>query len=477
MVSINNFIKKFVNAILEKNAAIFAGAGLSRQSGYVDWRNLLRPLAEEIELDIDKEYDLPLVAQFYRNSKTSRNEINQEILNSFSVDVEANDNINILTRLPIKTYWTTNYDSLLEKSFKENNRCVDVKINQDHLAIVKKNRDAILYKMHGDAVYPNDTVLTKDDYEKYEYKRPLFRTALKGDLISKTFLFIGFSFEDPNLNYILSQINSLIGENKREHYCFFKKIEKDPNESEEEFQYRKIRQDLREKDLKRYGIESVILDSYDDIHKILLRIEKSINMNNIFISGSADKFEEPWNTILANDFLFRLAKELVKRDYKIFSGFGKNIGSSVINGALNEIYSNKYEHIGEYLSLHPFPQNIDDAEKRKESYSKYRKSILKNVGIVIFVFGNKEINGEIVDAGGCLEEFNIASNDNKIIIPIGSTGNVAKTILSKLKDNINEYKYLEKYLYILENSMDIDVLLKAIIDIIDNQIKLLYSIN
>ena len=50
--------------------------------------------------------------------------------------------------------------------------------------------------MHGDVERPTDAVLTKDDYERYDMKRPLFRTALQGDLISKTFLFVGFSFED-----------------------------------------------------------------------------------------------------------------------------------------------------------------------------------------------------------------------------------------------------------------------------------------
>lgn len=48
--------------------------------------------------------------------------------------------------------------------------------------------------MHGDVSNPAHAVLTKTDYELYEHRRPLFRTALKGDLISKVFLFIGFCF-------------------------------------------------------------------------------------------------------------------------------------------------------------------------------------------------------------------------------------------------------------------------------------------
>ncbi len=48
------FIKDFLKEILEDNAAIFAGAGLSASAGFVNWRELLRPIADELRLDVDK---------------------------------------------------------------------------------------------------------------------------------------------------------------------------------------------------------------------------------------------------------------------------------------------------------------------------------------------------------------------------------------------------------------------------------------
>ena len=68
-------IKKFTQAIREGNAGIFAGAGLSRASGYVDWKNLLRPLAQNVKLDIEKEKDYLSVAQYCRNESGSRGSI------------------------------------------------------------------------------------------------------------------------------------------------------------------------------------------------------------------------------------------------------------------------------------------------------------------------------------------------------------------------------------------------------------------
>jgi len=365
LVSVNELIRNYSKAVREGYAAVFAGAGLSRASGFVDWKTLLKPLARDIGLNIEKEDDLLAVAQYHRNERGTRASINQAIVETFNNGTEDNENINILTRLPINTYWTTNYDQLLENGLRCNNRKVEVKIDKDQLAITLPNRDAVLYKMHGDVERPADAVLTKDDYERYDIKRPLFRTALQGDLISKTFLFVGFSFEDPNLDYILSRIHTLLDENKRDHYCFFKRVQREQDESEEDFVYRKIKQDLREKDLRRYGIQAVFVNKYEEITDILRDIEIAVYKNNIFISGSAEQLDSPWNKEDTESFAYHLARELVKRNYKITTGFGLGIGSSIINGALNEIYATKYKHIDEYLCLRPFPQGIIDLNERK----------------------------------------------------------------------------------------------------------------
>lgn len=468
MASKKELINNYAKAVTEGYAAVFAGAGLSRGSGYVDWKNLLRPLVEEIGLDIDKEDDLISVAQFYRNEKMNRSAINMRIITAFTSETIENENIDILTRLPIQTYWTTNYDRLLEEGFKKNNRKAEVKIDKNQLAITLPDRDVVLYKMHGDVEHPSEAVLTKDDYESYDIKRPLFRTALQGDLISKTFLFVGFSFEDPNLDYILSRIHSLLGENEREHYCFFKKVKREECVSDEEFAYLKVKQEFREKDLRRYGIQAVFVDEYDEITDILRSIEKMVHMRNVFISGSAEEYGESWDRYSAEQLAFELSKRLVAKEYRITSGFGLGIGSSVINGALEEIYSSKYKHIDEHLCLRPFPQGISDAVRRKELYTKYRKDMIGQVGISIFMFGNKTVDGHVVNADGCWEEYEIAKAAGNVIIPLGSTGYVAKAILDEIKLDINNYPYLKEYVSKLEETTDINAIVELVLNIIDS---------
>src|SRR5699024_4133065 len=152
--------------LLEHNAGIFAGAGLSIPAGYVNWKSLLKPLADELGLDIEAETDLISLAQFHVNDN-GRHRLNQEVLDQLDKSSAPTENHKTLARLPIETLWTTNYDKLIEKSLEETGKLPDVKYTVNQLATTRKGRDAVVYKMHGDVDHADSAVITKDDYERY----------------------------------------------------------------------------------------------------------------------------------------------------------------------------------------------------------------------------------------------------------------------------------------------------------------------
>jgi len=396
------FTEKYLKAINNENAAIFAGAGLSVSTGLVNWKNLLRDIAVELNLDIDKEDDLISLAQYYENEKGGRGSINDKLIEEFTKNVSESENHRILASLPIKTYWTTNYDDLIEKTIENSGKSTDVKRCTENLATSKPRRDVVVYKMHGDITLSHDAVITKDDYEKYNEKRQLFTTTLQGDLVSKTFLFLGFSFEDPNLEYILSRIRILLGNHTPDHYCFFKNIAEKDFPTNEEYLYSKIKQEYKIKDLKRFGIQSLLIDDFSEITDVLLLIQTKLKRKNIFISGAAHEYGY-FSQLNAEKLIFNLSNNLVKKDYRIISGFGLGIGSSVINGALAQVYSNAKGHLDDYLILRPFPQNITDPNEQQKLWKKYRETMLKEAGIALFFFGNKLVNGKLECSDGLIE--------------------------------------------------------------------------
>ena len=469
MVSIKCFKKEYVKAIRNGDAALFAGAGLSRPSGFVVWKELLRPLAADIGINIDEEHDLTAVAQYVKNKQGNRGTINQAILDAFRKDVQINENVKILTRLPIFTYWTTNYDQLIEKALEDNNRKPDVKTESCQLPYTIHDRDVIVYKMHGDCNAVANAVLTKEDYIRYEINYPYFRDILQGDLLSKTFLFVGFSFDDPNFESILNQITLRLNGNIHNHYCFMKRVSMEECDNQEEFGYKKAVQDLREDDLKRHGIQTVYVNDYEEITLILRDIEKQVKSKNVFISGSADFFDEGWAKDEIEKLSYTLSKNLISKEFKITSGFGNVIGSSIINGALDEINSSHFKHYDEHLCLRPFPQNIADESERNGKWKKYREDMLNDNGVAIFLCGNKrDSSGKKTVSEGCIQEFNIAKENNCIIIPIASTGGAAHDIMNKIKSDISNYSYIESYVDVLENEKKIDVIVDQILELLES---------
>ena len=90
--------------------------------------------------------------------------------------------------------------------------------------------------------------------------------------------------------------------------------------------------------------------------------------------------------------------------------------------------------------------------------------VLSNITIFMYGSGNKN--------SGVLEEYEIAKeNNNRIIIPIGSTGGSAKIILDDVKHNIMKYPYLEKYIGILENEKNSTIISKTILTIINENLR------
>ena len=436
---ISTFIDKYVKEIKDNSAAMFIGAGFSKSAGYVDWKNLLRDIADDLELDIDKEYDLVSLAQYCYNKNRNRSIINDVIFDEFNKDKSIDENHRIIARLPIFTYWTTNYDSLIEDALTEAQRIVDIKYNNKQLSLTKPHRDAVVYKMHGDKNNPDEAILIKDDYEKYYREHAQFITTLSGDLISKTFLFIGFSFSDPNIDYILSRVRIDYGEqNNRQHYAIMRRIKEEDYADRAEFEYAQRKHEFFIEDLKRYNIRVLLIDEYKEITDILNEIDKRLNHNNIFISGSAYEYGD-YTEKDALKFIESLSKELISQDFNIISGFGLGVGSAVIIGALQEIYMKRKNINENRLLLRPFPQGIEDDSTRKNLWKNYREDMISRSGVAIFSFGNKLVNGEITLANGVESEYKIALERHCLIVPVGCTGYVAEKIWKEVNSNISNF--------------------------------------
>ena len=275
------FIKIYAEKLMTGNAAVFIGAGLSVGSGFVNWRELLRDMASHVNLDINKEHDLVSVAQYYSNEVDKKTTI-EKVRESLQNIAPPNKNHELLARLPVSAYWTTNYDTLIEKALEGAGKVPDIKFRKEHLWRQKTFESVPVYKMHGDIHIPEDIIFIKNDYEEYYNKHKQFVRLLIGHLIEKTFLFVGVGFSDPNLDHVLGQVRVAAEDDVRRHYLLTKRVSSDDYDSDSgELKYAQIKQELFIGDLgKRYGIRTILIDDYSEITDILEAITTYIKEKN-----------------------------------------------------------------------------------------------------------------------------------------------------------------------------------------------------
>ncbi|MFL9925058.1 SIR2 family protein [Herbaspirillum lusitanum] len=424
------FIVNFGDKVLNGEAALFVGAGVSRSAGFVDWKALLRNVAEELDLDIGKEHDLLALAQYHVNGNGGRYELNQQLIDAFTRDATKTHVHDILGRLPIDTVWTTNYDQLLEKAYETAGRRVEVKLSIQNLAQARRGRDITLYKMHGCITQPHDAVLTKQDYEIYDTTRRLFTDSLKGDFIEKTLLFLGFSFTDPNVERILAKVREQLGQNQRAHYWITRrppKICPEGRRPSEDMEYDRRKAELQSADLRRYGIQTIWVDDYADIPHLLRALEAYVMRRGVFVAGAA-KDPAPLGRESLDQLSRLLGATIIGRGFNLVSGFGVGIAEQTILGAFHAVYESTQAQPADRILIRPFPGNAP-LSTRADAFKRHREDLISRVGAIVVLAGNKADNNDApMLSPGVEEEVQIALSLGKPIIPVGISGHIARKI-------------------------------------------------
>lgn len=428
------FFREYGDALVHGYAAVFAGAGLSRAAGFVDWKGLLTEFAEELGLDLEVESDLVAVAQYHLNAEhQNRTRLHQKLVDEFGDAAHATESHAILSNLPIRTYWTSNYDALIEGALKDAGRKPAVRRNAATLTTAPKGSDADVYKLHGDLSNPETVIITRDDYARYVAQYPGFRDRLRADLTEKTFLFLGFSFADPHLDFILSELKRDLGQNVRPHFAVMRR-ESRVGRTPKRYRYAVNLQRLRVRDLERYGIKTVLIEEHGDLPALLHQLRLRYLRRQVFVSGAAHDFS-PRGRAWIDELAYRLGKRLIEEDLNLVSGFGLGIGSSVVTGALETLYARPQGDIDRRLLLRPFPLA---ARRRAEVFTKYRTSMLATAGFAIFISGNRQTAaGGVELSPGVREEYDLARAVGAYPLPVGASGWQAQALWAEVEADFN----------------------------------------
>ena len=217
-------IRVLKKAIAERKLVVFAGAGISIDSGTPSWEDLIKSLRYEISIP-DNESDYLRIAQMYFNERQHKELIDKlrDVLKHKKL--RYNEIHEEIFELNPEHIITTNFDDLLEQV---------IKAKAYPFSVIKKDSEfpygrntKLLVKMHGDLEEAN-VVIKEDDYTEYSQSHPLIESFIKGVFANKIVLFIGYSFSDINLKILIpcwssKQWKNPLGVKRRKVRCFTNK--------------------------------------------------------------------------------------------------------------------------------------------------------------------------------------------------------------------------------------------------------------
>ncbi|MGL4411170.1 MAG: SIR2 family protein [Bacteroidales bacterium] len=212
--NINCFVSEIAYRLWNGHASIMIGAGFSKNakktsstiSSIPTWNELgdifyeklhaVKPeerdksylnvlkLADELEVTFGKEYLNNLIKNVIPDSEYLPSDLHISLMS-----------------LPWKDVFTTNYDTLLERS-------ADLIVDRRY-EIVTNRHDLVwstsprIVKLHGSFPSERPFVISGEDYRQYPLKYAPFVNTVQQSLLENTLCLVGFSGDDPNfLNWM-----------------------------------------------------------------------------------------------------------------------------------------------------------------------------------------------------------------------------------------------------------------------------------
>ncbi|MGH0668432.1 SIR2 family NAD-dependent protein deacylase [Bacillus paranthracis] len=203
----------------KSRVSVMIGAGFSMNARKIEssfsemalWDDLREKLASNLSHHPDVMYkDVLEVGQLYVDEygRTSLDEILKDAIpdDNYEPDLLHQKLLN----LPWADVFTTNYDTLLERTKKnvyERNYQIIYDIND-----IPRSTAPRIIKLHGSFPSNRPFIFTKNDYDSYPEKFSPFVNMVQQSIMETTFVLLGFSGDDPNFEKWTTWVRNNLGE-------------------------------------------------------------------------------------------------------------------------------------------------------------------------------------------------------------------------------------------------------------------------
>lgn len=225
--------KQLLNCLKSNKCVLFAGAGTSMDAKMPSWYELVLALIvrlkeECINLSYKEQEEIEkllcegkyMILAAYCLRKLGTYEFSDVLKRKLSCGEKKSLTHEILARIPFRAIITTNFDSFVEVNNAKNGRFYQVLL-PNNMDILHDNLDNVLpiLKIHGSYENPESIVLNKAGIRELLFHNPVYIETLKKYFIENTVLFYGYSFNDPDIDFILQSIMADKKGLTRKHYA------------------------------------------------------------------------------------------------------------------------------------------------------------------------------------------------------------------------------------------------------------------
>jgi len=161
-----------------------------------------------------------MVAQRYE-TQNGLNELISYLKSKLDTNARPTAVHKLLTRFQLETIFTTNYDDLLERTFRNAGKAArpfDVVISDSDLALSSKTRLQII-KLCGSLGRAESMVVTQTQFNNYRDRHLSLAGRLRMSLETRTALFLGYNLRDPFFNQIWDNIGLAFDDLRRRSYA------------------------------------------------------------------------------------------------------------------------------------------------------------------------------------------------------------------------------------------------------------------
>ena len=196
-------------------AAVMIGSGFSRNALKLrpdahdppSWQEIAKAVYDKLYPQSDNKESLtlaeaPSTSGFLRLAQEYKSAFGEGALHRLirqvvrDEDIAPGDIHKRLLRLPWRDVFTTNWDTLLEKTCSlVDNRAYSVVRNMDEIPLAAQPR---IVKLHGSLPAHFPLIFAEEDYRTYPTKFAPFVNTVQQSMMETEFCLIGFSGDDPN---------------------------------------------------------------------------------------------------------------------------------------------------------------------------------------------------------------------------------------------------------------------------------------